>query len=96
MLTDINAAPGLTAPTPEGAFYVFADCSGAIGKTTKSGHRIETDIDFCALLLEDEAVAVVPGSAFGAAPGFRVSYATDDASLIEAGKRIRRFCDGLS
>jgi len=96
MLADINAAPGLTAPTPEGAFYVFADCSGAIGKTTESGHRIETDIDFCALLLQDEAVAVVPGSAFGAAPGFRVSYATDDASLIEAGKRIKRFCDGLS
>lgn len=96
MLADINAAPGLTAPTPEGAFYVFADCSGAISKTTASGNRVETDIDFCALLLQDEAVAVVPGSAFGAAPGFRVSYATDDASLIEAGKRIRRFCEGLS
>lgn len=96
MLADISAAPGLTAPTPEGAFYVFADCSGAIGKTTASGHRIETDIDFCALLLQDEAVAVVPGSAFGAAPGFRVSYATDNASLIEAGKRMRRFCEGLS
>lgn len=96
MLADINAAPGLTAPTPEGAFYVFADCSGAIGKTTASGNRIETDIDFCALFLQDEAVAVVPGSAFGAAPGFRVSYATDDASLVEAGKRIRRFCEGLS
>ncbi|MEN0651416.1 MULTISPECIES: pyridoxal phosphate-dependent aminotransferase [Hyphobacterium] len=96
MLADINAAPGLTAPTPEGAFYVFADCSGTIGKTTSSGHLIETDIDFCALLLQDEAVAVVPGSAFGAAPGFRVSYATDDASLIEAGARIRRFCEGLS
>lgn len=96
MLADINAAPGLTAPTPEGAFYVFADCSGAIGKTTASGNRVETDIDFCALLLQDEAVAVVPGSAFGAAPGFRVSYATDDASLIKAGKRIRRFCKGLA
>lgn len=95
MLADIAAAPGLTAPTPEGAFYVFADCSGAIGKSTPSGQTIETDTDFCAFLLQDEAVAVVPGTAFGAAPGFRISYATDDASLIEAGKRIRRFCDAL-
>lgn len=96
MLADIDAAPGLTAPVPEGAFYIFADCSGAIGKSTPQGDRIETDTDFCALLLQEEAVAVVPGIAFGAEPGFRVSYATDDASLIEAGQRIRRFCESLS
>ncbi|HAQ36167.1 MAG TPA: aspartate aminotransferase, partial [Alphaproteobacteria bacterium] len=46
MLADIDAAPGLTAPVPEGAFYIFADCSGAIGKSTPQGDRIETDTDF--------------------------------------------------
>ena len=95
MLTHIKAANGLQAPTPEGAFYIFADCSGAIGKTTPNGQTLQTDLDFCGALLEDEAVAVVPGTAFGAAPGFRLSYATDDESLAKAGERIVRFCNSL-
>ncbi|MEQ8433900.1 MAG: pyridoxal phosphate-dependent aminotransferase [Oceanicaulis sp.] len=94
MLKKITAAPGLTAPTPEGAFYIFADCSGLIGKTSAGGAALKTDLDVSAALLTEEAVAVVPGEAFGAAPGFRLSYATDDAALEEAGKRIVRFCEG--
>ena len=89
-------AEGLVAPTPEGAFYVFADCAGTMGKTTPSGQELRNDTDFCAALLEAEAVAVVPGIAFGLEPGFRISYATDDDSLVEAGKRIQRFCASLS
>jgi aspartate aminotransferase len=96
VLGAVNGAEGLQAPTPEGAFYVFADCSGCIGKTAPDGTRIETDTDFCAALLGAEAVAVVPGIAFGLEPGFRISYATDDAALAEAGKRIQRFCAALS
>ncbi|MEP3072145.1 pyridoxal phosphate-dependent aminotransferase [Maricaulis sp.] len=95
VLEAINASDGLVAPTPEGAFYVFADCSGALGKTAPDGTRIENDTDFCSALLEAEAVAVVPGVAFGLEPGFRISYATDDASLKEAGLRIQRFCASL-
>jgi aspartate aminotransferase len=96
VLEAISAADGLVAPTPEGAFYVFADCSGAMGKTAPDGTRIESDTDFCSALLEAEAVAVVPGIAFGLEPGFRISYATDDESLVEAGKRIQRFCAALA
>ncbi|MEA1942956.1 MAG: pyridoxal phosphate-dependent aminotransferase [Pseudomonadota bacterium] len=96
VLDAINAADGLVAPTPEGAFYVFADCSGTIGKTAPDGTTIENDTDFCSALLEAEAVAVVPGIAFGLEPGFRISYATDDESLVEAGKRIQRFCAALA
>jgi len=96
MLEVVNNANGLVAPKPEGAFYIFADCTGAIGKSTPSGLEIKTDNDFCSALLEDEAVAVVPGIAFGLEPGFRISYATDDETLIEAGKRIQRFCESLS
>ncbi|MCW5725044.1 MAG: pyridoxal phosphate-dependent aminotransferase [Maricaulaceae bacterium] len=92
---DVNSAPGLSAPMPEGAFYLYADCSGAIGKTAPGGAKIATDLDFCAALLEAEGVAVVPGTAFGAPPAFRMSYATDDDSLIEAGRRIIRFCEAL-
>ena len=45
---------------------------------------------------EAEAVAVVPGVAFGLEPGFRISYATSDEALVEAGKRIQRFCKALA
>lgn len=93
MLAKINAAPGLRAPTPEGAFYIFADCAGLIGKTSGGGMAMNTDLDVCEAMLTEVGVAVVPGTAFGAAPGFRLSYATDDAALEEAGKRIVNFCE---
>ena len=96
VLEAVNAAEGLVAPKPEGAFYVFADCAGAIGKTAPDGTQIKTDTDFCAALLGAEAVAAVPGIAFGLEPGFRISYATDDETLVDAGKRIQRFCASLS
>ncbi|GJL97883.1 MAG: aminotransferase [Hyphobacterium sp.] len=95
VLADIGAAPGLTAPIPEGAFYVFADCSGWIGKTAPNGTLIKTDIDACDALLDCEAVAAVPGTAFGGSPGFRLSYATSDSALEEAGKRIRNFASTI-
>lgn len=96
MLADIAAAEGLHAHTPQGAFYIFVDCSGVIGRTAPNGKRLETDVDVCDALLEAEGVAVVPGTAFGSAPAFRLSYATSDDTLIEAGQRIRRFCAGLA
>ena len=80
---------------PEGAFYTFSGCSGVLGKTTPSGKRIETDTDFCAYLLEDAHVAVVPGSAFGLSPFFRISYATSEAELREALERIAKACTAL-
>ncbi len=96
MMKKIDAAPGLTAPVPEGAFYIFADCAGLIGKTSAAGQALKTDLDICSALLEEEGVAVVPGTAFGAEPGFRLSYATDDATLEDAGQRIVRFCNGAA
>jgi aspartate aminotransferase len=91
----LNKAPGLFCPRPEGAFYVYPSCAGAIGKTTPSGRRIATDSDFVEALLEAEGVAVVQGTAFGLAPYFRISYATSDEELREACTRIQRFCASL-
>ncbi|WP_310619019.1 pyridoxal phosphate-dependent aminotransferase [Flexibacterium corallicola] len=91
----LNQATGLECPVPEGAFYAFPSCAGTIGKTSSSGKTIETDLDFCAELLEEEGVAVVPGSAFGLGPNFRVSYATSTEALEEACTRIQRFCGNL-
>jgi aspartate aminotransferase len=91
----LNAIDGLECRVPEGAFYTFSGCSGVLGKTTPSGRRIETDTDFCAYLLEDAHVAVVPGSAFGLSPFFRISYATSEAELREAMERIAKACAAL-
>jgi aspartate aminotransferase len=81
----------LQCPKPEGAFYVYPSCAGAIGRKAPSGKVIETDEDFAAELLEEEGVAVVHGSAFGQGPNFRVSYATSLELLENACKRIQKF-----
>ena len=91
----LNQANGLTCPKPEGAFYVYPSCAGAIGKTAPSGKKITTDEDFVIELLEAEGVAVVQGAAFGSGPAFRISYATATSALEEACRRIQRFCGNL-
>ncbi|MBE1290806.1 MAG: aminotransferase class I/II-fold pyridoxal phosphate-dependent enzyme [Rhodobacteraceae bacterium] len=91
----LNAAEGITCPTPDGAFYVYPSIAGCISKTSPAGKKIETDEDFATALLEEEGVAVVFGGAFGLSPNFRVSYATSDDNLREACSRIQRFCASL-
>jgi aspartate aminotransferase len=91
----LNQATGLKCPKPEGAFYVYPSVAGLIGKKTESGKVIATDEDFVIGLLEAEGVAAVHGSAFGLGPNFRISYATSDALLEEACKRVQRFAASL-
>ena len=91
----MNQARGLSCPTPEGAFYVYPSCAGAIGKTSPSGKVICSDEDFVTELLAAEGVAAVHGAAFGMSPFFRISYATATDVLEDAGKRIQRFCGNL-
>ncbi len=92
----LNQAPGLSCPTPVGAFYVYPSCSGALGKRTPDGTTIGTDEDFITYLLDAEGVAVVHGAAFGLSPYFRVSYATSIEALEDACTRIQRACGALS
>ena len=92
----LNQSKYLECPLPEGAFYVFPSCAGAIGKKTPSGVVIGSDQDFVTQLLQSEGVATVQGSAFGTGPNFRVSYATSNALLEEACSRIQRFCASLT
>ncbi|MBY6152036.1 pyridoxal phosphate-dependent aminotransferase [Vannielia litorea] len=91
----LNEAEGITCATPEGAFYVYPDVAGCIGKTSEGGKHISNDEDFCTALLEEKGVAAVFGAAFGLSPNFRVSYATSDENLKEACTRIQAFCAGL-
>ncbi len=91
----MNRAPGITCHKPEGAFYVFPSIHGCIGKISAGGAKITDDESFVIALLEEQGVAAVHGAAFMYPGHFRISYATDTASLREACARIERFCEGL-
>jgi aspartate aminotransferase len=91
----LNEAKGIKCHKPEGAFYVFPNCAGCLGKTTPKGKRLDTDTDFVTALLEERHVATVQGAAYGMSPYFRISYATDLESLREGCKRIQEFCADL-
>ena len=79
---------GVSALTPQGAFYVFANVSEAV---QASNGRFKDASDWCKALLEEEHVAVVPGAAFGAPNHIRLSYATSMDQLVQAMDRIERF-----
>jgi len=84
----LNGIDGITCRRPEGAFYTYASCAGVLGRATPAGQRLETDVDFCRYLLDEHDVAVVPGTVFGLAPYFRISYAASEAQLRTAMGRI--------
>ncbi len=85
VVAGLQAIPGLTCSRPGGAFYVFPN----ISRTGLSS------MDFCKRLLEQEAVAAVPGLAFGAEGYIRISYATDTSTLREGLRRLDRFVRSL-
>ena len=91
----LNDAPGLHCPTPEGAFYVYPDATGCMGKTTPKGKRIDNDADLIDYFLDEVRVAAVNGEAFGLGPAFRISYATSEAILTDACTRIQEACAAL-
>ncbi|MGY3146472.1 aspartate aminotransferase [Bradyrhizobium sp. USDA 3397] len=84
----LNRIEGIGCRMPEGAFYTFASCAALIGRVAPDGQRIDSDTAFTQYLLHSVGVAVVPGSAFGLAPYFRLSYATTLAELEDACERI--------
>jgi aspartate aminotransferase len=92
LLADV---PRLACHRPDGAFYVFPDLRACLGLTSAGGAAIGSDTDFVAALLGEHGVAVVPGSAFLGPGHFRLSYAADEATLVEACRRITTFCAGL-
>jgi len=87
-LAKINAIPGLSCRVPDGAFYLYVNCAGLIGKTTREGKRLEADGDVVMFLLENVGVAVVAGTAYGLSPYFRLSIATSIEILDEGCHRI--------
>ncbi len=91
----LNAAKGIHCHKPEGAFYVFPNVAGCLGKTTTGGRTLNTDEDVCLALLEESYVATVHGAAYYMSPFLRISTATADDELLEGLRRIQTFCEGL-
>ena len=82
---ELNKIPGVTCLLAEGAFYLFPN-------VTSFGLK---DLDFCNRLLDEEKVAAVPGSAFGAEGYLRLSYATSDEIIAKGVARLAKFCASL-
>lgn len=81
ILERVNAIPGLSAPIPDGAFYLFINI-----------HKLGiASLDFCSALLEEKHVAIVPGVAFGAEGTIRISYATDMETIQRGMDRLEAF-----
>ena len=95
VVAQLNAMPGVTCHSPEGAFYVFPSCAGLLGKKAPDGRVINTDEDFVLYLLDAEKLAGVHGAAYGCAPFFRFSFATSMAVLDEGCVRLKRACERL-
>ena len=91
----LNAAKGISCHKPEGAFYVFPNVAGCLGKTTAGGRLLNSDEDVCLALLEENLVATVHGAAYHMSPFLRISTATADDDLAEGLRRIQTFCEGL-
>nr|WP_201468757.1 aspartate transaminase [Microbacterium hydrocarbonoxydans] len=83
----LQGIEGLTPLIPDGAFYLYVDCAGLIGRTTPEGSTLRDDQDVTLYLLDHAGVAVIQGSAYGRSPFFRISFATDidtiDAAVAE-------------
>ena len=92
----LAAIPGLSCRVPEGAFYLYVNCQGLLGRTTPNGNVLRTDGDVVLFLLERAGVAVVAGEAYGLSPYFRLSIATSLETLKDGVARIGRAVAELS
>ncbi|MBG76929.1 MAG: Aspartate aminotransferase [Alphaproteobacteria bacterium MarineAlpha5_Bin12] len=95
VVKNLNLAKGISCSLPTGAFYVYPNCQGCLGKKTEKGKIINSDEDFMNYLLETEGIAGVHGEAFGMSPYFRISYAASYEILEDACKRIINACEKL-
>ncbi len=95
LIEGLNDLPGVSCIEPKGAFYAFPNISSSFGKRCESG-VIQDAVTFCEYLLQEQLVATVPGSAFGAEGYIRLSYATSMDQIQEALKRLSVFMNGLT
>jgi aspartate aminotransferase len=92
-VAELNKIPGWVAPMPEGAFYVYSDVSGLLGREW-GGVQINTSLELCDYILDAAEVALVPGEAFGPSGYVRMSYALGDGPLLEGIQRLQKLFAG--
>ncbi len=85
----LNEIDGVVCPTPQGAFYVYPDVTGLLGRPLR-GRRATSSAELATILLEEAEIAVVPGEAFGPSGYLRLSYALGDDNLVEGIGRFQR------
>ena len=85
----LNEIPGVSCPTPTGAFYVYPSVKGVLGKEIR-GKRPKTSAELATLILEEVEVAAVPGEAFGPSGYLRFSYALGDEDIVEGISRVKK------
>jgi len=92
----VNEMPGLSCQTPDGAFFLWGDCAGVIGRRTPGGKIIQSDQDFVAGVMEHAGVVMLAGAPFGMSPYFRMSYSIETTILRRALDRVGAFCRSLA
>ena len=88
IVEELNRIPGVVTPTPEGAFYVYPDVTGLLGREW-GGVTPTNSLELADLILEQAEVAAVPGEAFGPSGFLRLSYALGDEPLLEGIRRLQ-------
>ena len=88
-VSELGKIDNWLAPMPQGAFYVYSDVRGLLGKTW-NGKQINTSLELCDFILEQVEVALVPGEAFGPSGYVRMSYALGDEPIVEGIKRLQK------
>ena len=89
LVAGLNAIDGITCLTPDGAFYVYPNCGGLIGRTTPAGKQLANDQDVAAYLLESAGVVALPGYTCGLSPHLRMSFGNvNQAKLREACEKM--------
>ncbi|MBF4633064.1 pyridoxal phosphate-dependent aminotransferase [Agreia pratensis] len=89
IVAGLNAIDGIVCPTPEGAFYVYPDVTGLLGRSW-GGVTPTTSLELADLILDQAEVAAVPGEAFGPSGFLRLSYALGDEPLAEGIARLQK------
>ncbi|WP_105566230.1 pyridoxal phosphate-dependent aminotransferase [Microbacterium halophytorum] len=89
MVAELSKIDGVSVPTPHGAFYVYPDVTGLLGREW-GGRRIDTTLQLADYILDEAEVAVVPGEAFGPSGYLRLSYALGDDQLLEGIQRLQK------
>ena len=88
-VAELSKINGWVAPMPEGAFYVYSDVRGLLGKSW-GGKVINTSLELCDYILDAAEVALIPGEAFGPSGYVRMSYALGDAQITEGIQRLQK------